>query len=114
MFRCSRLILLDRLSCACPFHADKDEEAPLAAAAPCSVCGAEAVLPHMNCANIDVSVSPHLLGCLLSRQSAPVRAASLLQSVLYCHSHKLRQHGMHPCAQTYTCVSELQQLQQLL
>lgn len=32
---------------------NKDEEAPLAAAAPCSVCGAEAVLPHMNCANID-------------------------------------------------------------
>ncbi|KAL4457423.1 hypothetical protein ABPG75_012288 [Micractinium tetrahymenae] len=32
---------------------NKDEEAPLDAAAPCQVCGAEAVLPHMNCANID-------------------------------------------------------------
>lgn len=35
--------------------ADKDEDAPLEAAAPCYMCGAEAVLPHLNCANIDVS-----------------------------------------------------------
>jgi predicted sulfurtransferase len=32
---------------------DKDEEAPLQAAAPCQVCGGDAVLPHANCANID-------------------------------------------------------------
>lgn len=31
----------------------KDEEAPLEAAAPCSVCGGTAELPHANCANID-------------------------------------------------------------
>ncbi|EFN58640.1 hypothetical protein CHLNCDRAFT_10350, partial [Chlorella variabilis] len=32
---------------------NKDKEEELEAAAPCQVCGATAVLPHMNCANID-------------------------------------------------------------
>eukprot|EP00887_Chlorella_sp_A99_P002807 scaffold6.g2807.t1 len=32
---------------------NKDTEEPLEAAAPCQVCGGTAVLPHMNCANID-------------------------------------------------------------
>ena len=36
----------------CP-RADKDSEEELQAAAPCQACGATAVLPHMNCANID-------------------------------------------------------------
>jgi predicted sulfurtransferase len=32
---------------------NKDEEAPLEAAAPCALCGGTAELPHTNCANID-------------------------------------------------------------
>lgn len=32
---------------------NKDQQEELEAAAPCQVCGATAVLPHMNCANID-------------------------------------------------------------
>jgi predicted sulfurtransferase len=32
---------------------NKDEEAPLVAAAPCALCGGTAQLPHTNCANID-------------------------------------------------------------
>jgi len=32
---------------------NKDEDAPLEAAAPCSLCGGTAELPHRNCANLD-------------------------------------------------------------
>ena len=32
---------------------NKDEDAPLEAAAPCQICGGKASLPHINCANID-------------------------------------------------------------
>ena len=40
---------------------NKDEEAPLEAAAPCAVCGGTAELPHANCANIDCNKL--FLGC---------------------------------------------------
>lgn len=36
-----------------PAATGEEGEAGLIAAAPCQVCGGAAVLPHMNCANID-------------------------------------------------------------